>query len=101
MWRLEEGSAEFAAGNYKQSIKAFEHAEAVLKDFDNRAEINVREAGAEVGAVVTNLNALPYRSNYVEIILLNAYKALDYFALGDASGARVELRRMYYSQQGS
>jgi hypothetical protein len=99
MWQLEEGSSFFAAGKYKESIAAFEKAELTAADYENRATVNAREGGAEAGAVVTNQNALPYQGNYYEKILLNAYKALGYFALGDAEGARVELRRMYERQK--
>ena len=99
MWRLEEGSIYFAVGDYKQSLEAYSRAEAILEDYAKRADYNARRGGAEAGAVLTNANALPYKSNYYEAILLNAYKALDYFALGDSEGARVELRRMYFNQK--
>jgi hypothetical protein len=99
MWQLEEGSSFFAAGKYKESIAAFEKAELTAANYEKRATVNAREGGAEAGAVITNQNALPYQGNYYEKILLNAYKALDYFALKDSEGARVELRRMYERQK--
>ena len=99
MWRYEEGSSAFAKGDYAKSIAAFERAEEIQANFENRAVVNAREVGAEAGAAVTNQNALPYQGTYVEKILLNAHKALAYFALGDSNGARVELRRMYERQK--
>ncbi len=99
MWRMEEGAIFFAVGNYKKSIKAFTRAEKILEDYDKRADYNARRGGAEAGSVLTNANALPYKGNYFEAILLDAYKALDYFAIGDSEGARVELRKMYYNQR--
>ncbi len=99
MWQLEEGSACFAEGKYKESLSAFREAEKTANDFEKRAVVSARDGAAEGGAVITNQNAFPYKGNYCEKILLNAYKALDYFALGDSEGARVELRRMYERQK--
>ena len=99
MWKLEEGSLKFAAGDYKGSIKSFERAEKIIYDFEHRADISLRDYAAEAGTFLTTPNTLPYRGNYSEKIMLNAYKALDYMALGDISGARVELRRAYERQK--
>ena len=99
MWRLDEGTADFTAGEYKKSLKAFERSEEIIKDFDTRAEISARDGGAESGSAITNPNTLPYKGMYLDRIMLNAYKALDYFALDDPSGAQVELRRMRFTQK--
>lgn len=99
MWRLEEGSCDFAAAEYESSLKSFRRAEAIIKDFDDRATVNVRQGVAELGSMATNPNTLPYKGDYVDRILLNVHKALDYFALGDAEGARVELRRVHERQK--
>ncbi len=99
MWRLEQGKIKFDAGDYKGSLTAFEKCEALIKEFDDRAAINAREAGAETGSAFTNQNALPYKGFNYDRILLNTYKALDYFALGNVSDANVELRRAYERQK--
>ncbi|MCK5845570.1 MAG: hypothetical protein KAG97_12725, partial [Victivallales bacterium] len=98
MWMYEEGSAKFAAGDYKGSIKAFEKAERIIYDYEHRATVSARDGLAETAAFFTTPNALPYKGNYYEKILLNTFKGLDYMALGDMSGARVELRRAYERQ---
>jgi len=99
MWRLEEGSAKFAAGDYKGSIKDLERAEKLIYDYEHRATVSLRDYAAEAGTFLTTPNTLPYRGNYSEKILLNAYKALDYMGLGDMQGAQVELRRAYERQK--
>jgi hypothetical protein len=99
MWRLEQGKIKFDAGFYDESLKAFERAEQIIEDFDSRAEISARDAGAETGAAFTNQNALPYKGFIYDRILLNAYKALVYFALGKKSDAMVEIRRMHERQK--
>jgi hypothetical protein len=99
MWRLEQGKIKFDNGDYKGSLEAFERCEVLIKEFDDRAAINAREAGAETGSAFTNQNALPYQGFNYDRILLNTYKALDYFALEKPSDAFVELRRAYERQK--
>lgn len=99
MWRLDEGTADFTAGEYEKSLKAFERCEAIIKDFDDRAVVSARDGGAEGSSAVTNPNTLPYKGMYLDRVMLNAYKALDYFALGKPDSAQVEIRRMRFNQK--
>ena len=99
MWRLEEGSAFFCDGEYEKSIEAFDTAENIILDYEKRAVVNLREGKDEAASMLTNPNAIPYKGNYYEKIMLNAYKALCYFALEKPEDARVELRRMYERQK--
>jgi len=99
MWALEAGTANYTAGEYQKSMREFERSELLIQDFDRRAVINARAAGSEVGAALTNPNALPYQGMYLDRVMLNAYKALNYFALNDPAGAQVELRRMREAQK--
>lgn len=94
MWRLDEANVKFENGDYPGSLKAFERSEALVKDFDSRATVSVRDVGAEAGSAMVNPNAIPYRGFCYERILLNTVKALDYFALGNPADAMVELRRL-------
>ena len=75
------------------------NSEALIQDIDQRAVINARAAGAEVGSALTNPNALPYQGMYLDRVMLNAYKALNYFSLKDPAAAQVELRRMREAQK--
>lgn len=99
MWLLEEGTIKFAAGDYSGSLLALEKAENIVKEFDESADLRVRDGGSEVGAAFTNPNALPYKGFCYDRILLNIYKALNYLGLGDKEGALVELRRVYEQQK--
>jgi len=99
MWLLEAGTANLTADNYQKSLYLFEQSEHLIRDFDDRAVINARAAGSEVGSMVTNLNALPYQGMYVDRVMLNAYKALDYFFMNQPESAQVELRRMREAQK--
>ena len=99
MWALEAGTANYSAGEYKKSLSEFEKSEMLIQGFDQRAVINARAAGSEIGSALTNPNALPYQGMYLDRVMLNAYKALNYFALNDPAGALVELRRMREAQK--
>lgn len=99
MWRLEEAKIKFDAGRFSEALKAFEKAEKLVNDFDERAKISARDAGAEAGAAVTNQNALPYRGFICDRILINAYKSMCYIALGDIAAGGVEIRRMHQKQK--
>ncbi|NOQ63278.1 MAG: hypothetical protein GQ582_02050 [Methyloprofundus sp.] len=99
MWRLEQGTALFDATDYPQSLAAFQRCENIIQDFDQRAVISARTGGAEIGAALTNANALPYTGMPLDKLMLNAYKALNYFALNDVAAAQVELRRMREAQK--
>lgn len=99
MWRLDQGTATFTASEYQQSINVFKRCEAIISNYDNRAVISARAGGAEIGSALTNANALPYKGMYLDKVMLNAYKALNYFALDNPSAAQVELRRMREAQK--
>ena len=99
MWFLDQGTIEFDGGDFKNSLKAFQTAEKQINEYDRRAQISVRDGSAEVGSAITNPNAIPYRGMCRDRVLMNVYKALDYFALGNTEGALVELRRARDAQK--
>lgn len=99
LWRLEAGNVLRAAGRFEESNQMFEWAEEAILDFEQRPVISARDGIANVGAIITNENALPYRGNYAERIMVNTYKAMNFLALGDIEAARVEIRRGHERQQ--
>ena len=99
LWRLEEGTVLLAAGRYPESLKAFEAAEDVLKEFESRATVSGRGVLSEGAALVTNQTAIPYSGTAYDRIMLNTYKALAYLRDRRPGEAQVELRRAYERQQ--
>lgn len=99
MWRLEAGTMCFLLGADEEGIRHFEAAEERIEDFDSRATVNLREAGAETAVLVTNLNALPYRGCCRDRILLPVFKAFAYLGKKDEEGFRVELFRLRENQE--
>lgn len=95
IWRLEQAAALRAAGQFKESISAFEAAEERIDKYDEGAKIKiVREAGA----LLSNQAQLPYEGRAYDKILLNTYKALNYLQLGEPEKARVEFIRAQQRQ---
>lgn len=99
LWHLEAGKILHAAGDYQESNRYFEKSEEIIVEFEERADINVRAGLANIGALATNPAALPYQGSYAERIMVNTYKAMNFMAMGNLEGARVELRRAYERQR--
>jgi len=99
MWRLEAGSMNFHLGNFKNSVEQFSIAERLIHEYDDRAKVSVRDAGAEAGTAVTNLNTLPYRGFCRDRIALSIYKSLAYLGNDNESAFRAQLRRLRNEQK--
>lgn len=99
MWRLESGSMNFNMGNFSESVEQFKSAEKLIADYDERAKLSARDAGAEVGMSVTNLNTLPYRGFCRDRIALSIFKSLAYLGMDNESAFRAQLRRLRNEQK--
>ena len=99
MWRLEAGSMNFHLGNFEECIEQLRIAEDMINDYDERAEVSARDLGAETGAALTNLNALPYRGYCRDRIALAVYKALAYLGKGDEEAFHAQIRRLRNEQK--
>lgn len=95
IWRLEEGAALRADGQFKESNTALEAAEEKVNKFDEGAKIKV---GSETVALLSNQANLPYEGRAYDKIMLNTYKALNYLHLGEPDKARVEFTRALQRQ---
>ena len=99
MWRLEAGSMNFHVGNFQECIDQLKIAEELIEAYDQRAEVSARDLGAETGAALTNLNALPYRGWCRDRIALAVYKALAYLGIGDEGKFHAQIRRLRNEQK--
>lgn len=84
------------AGYYRRSLAAFDQADAQISRWEQQARVKL---GAEAGALLTNQANTPYRGRSYDKVMMNAYKALDYLALGERDRARVELNRALQRQR--
>lgn len=96
IWRLEQGTALRAAGQYQESIAAFDTAEEKINISDEKAKVSV---SGEMKALLSNQATLPYEGRDYDRVMMNAYKALNFIQLGEPDKARVELIRASQRQQ--
>ena len=96
IWRLEQGAALRADGQYEASNEAFAKAQEKMDDYAQKAKVRV---GQETGALLSNQAELDYEGRAYDGIMLNTYRALNYLALGEPDKARPELIRAYQRQQ--
>lgn len=96
IWELELGAIQRANGDYEDSNKTFDMAQAKMDDYEAKAKVRV---GQEAGALLSNQAELDYEGRSYDGIMLNTYKALNYLNLGEPDKARPELIRAYQRQQ--
>lgn len=96
IWRLEQATALRAAGDYSNSIVAFNRAARLIGEYDEKATVSVSR---ETGALLSNQANLPYKGREYDKVMLNTYQALNYLQLGEVDKARPEIIRAYQRQQ--
>tara|TARA_R110000868_G_scaffold8205_3_gene42509 strand:- start:104280 stop:105617 length:1338 start_codon:yes stop_codon:yes gene_type:complete len=103
LYLMEYGRIEQLAGNFTQSRDIYTQAIANVDALQQKAKITATGMFDQSAALLVNDNAIPYQGYPYEYILLHQYQALNYVALGDVSGALVEVRRadeeQSYTQQ--
>lgn len=91
VWALQLGITERALGNFATSNSVLDSAERQVNFEDNESAI--ARAGELAGSMLVNDAALDYEPYYYDGVMLNTYKAWNFWQLGDLQNARVELNR--------
>jgi hypothetical protein len=82
-------------GTVLHLAKKYEESNAVLEDAKATAEeLWTESVGSNIAAWMTTDNSLPYQGEDFEKVLIHFVAALNYIALGETSGARVEARQI-------
>ena len=84
---------------YQKSITAFDKAEAILDEYENRAEISLRNIGAGIGSTLFSKGAETYYGKGYERTLMHSLNSINYAMLGNFEGATVEMRKMEKRQE--
>ena len=95
----ELGTVHHAAGNYEASNTAFLEAVELAEEFDERATVSMRDAGAFASALLLNDKTIPYRGSPFERVLMHTYLAINFLMQHDLEKARVEILRAYAKQK--
>ena len=87
LYFVNAGMVEHLKGDFEKSNEFFEQADLFVEDFQKKAV----EEGA---SLLLNPNISTYRGEDHEVLLINYYKALNYYLLGNTNDALVEVRRL-------
>ncbi len=99
LYLQEMGRLAQLGGEPATSLEDFRKAIALYNEQDDEALIRLTGLGATGSALLTNDNALPYRGEDYERILLHGFQALNFWRLGRLEGAAVEFRRVTEEQR--
>ena len=89
LWTLQLASVERMCKDYPQSLSHFDSAEDMMKHFD----LKDSKVGDAICSTAINDNAVAYKGQEYDGIMMNTYKALDFMAIGNMDNARVEINR--------
>lgn len=98
LYLQERGRLTQILGDTEQSRKDYASAINVYDENDQAALIRLGETGSAIGSVLVNDNALAYRGQDYERIMLHTFQALNYWQDKDLEGAAVEFRRATLEQ---
>lgn len=85
--------------DYKKSIDAFNQAEIILDDYENRAQISLRSIGAGIGSTIFSKGAETYYAKGYERTLMHTLNSINYIMLGNFEAGTVEMRKMEKRQE--
>jgi len=85
--------------DYLKSIAAFNRAEGILDEYENRAEISFRNIGSGVGSGLFSKGAETYYAKGYERTLMHTLNGMNYAMMGNFESAAVEMRKMEKRQE--
>jgi len=88
LWALQLAASQRAQLDHADSIASFDKAEEMMNYYAPQSE-----ALDTVGSTLVNDNAIPYKGQEYDGIMVNTYKALDFLAEKKPDLARVEFNR--------
>lgn len=92
LWALEAGALLKTSGLPERSNLMLDGAENLMKDDDTRG---MASSGANHAlSLIANDNVMPYSPAVYDTVMLNTYKALNFWNKGDYANARVEWNRV-------
>ena len=96
IWQLEDGAAQRAFGDLRQSMAALDKVDELIAKYEEKAKIRI---SSETGALFSNQANLPYEGYDYDKVMVSTYKALNYLQLGEPDKARPEMFKAYQRQQ--
>ncbi|WP_145960340.1 COG3014 family protein [Leminorella richardii] len=92
LWSLEAGALLRMTNQLDRSTKVFDGAELLIKDSETK---NIAASGlSQAASMVVNDNVMDYSPRVYDRVMVNTYKALNFWQLADFNNARVEWNRV-------
>jgi hypothetical protein len=88
LWALQLAASKRADSNHADSIATFDKAEEMMNYFATNSEVL-----DTVGSTLVNDNAIPYKGQEYDGVMVNTYKALDFMAEKKPDLTRIEFNR--------
>ena len=101
LYLLEFGRLAQIKGDIYQSLQSFQQAQKMIKEIDQKPIFSASGAIAQSSSILVNDNALPFRPEGYERVMLNLYQAMNYVYQNDLEGAAVEVRKANLEQEQS
>lgn len=99
LYTMERGRLNQLASNFDASKSDFELVISRFEEQDLAATLSVSSTMGKSSALLTNDNAIPYTGAPYERLFVHHHQAMNYWGLGDLSGAEVEFRKLALEQQ--
>ena len=96
---LEKGRLAFLQENWAESQLLFDKAYQMIEQENAKANIQISKGLSNVGAAVSNDNAIKYQVPAYEQSMLHSYQALNYVYQGQLESALVEVRKANLVQE--
>jgi len=96
---LERARLQYLLGDWQKSQHDFSLVYQSLEEERKKAKLQISKGLKQVGAIVSNDNAIAYEIPTYEQSMMHSYQALNYMNLGDLEGALVEIRRANLVQE--
>lgn len=85
--------------DYNKSIDAFNKAEEILDEYENRAQISLRNIGSGISSTLFTKGAEKYYAKGYERTLMHTLNSINYIMLSNFEAATVEMRKMEKRQE--
>ncbi len=99
LYLLELGRIAQIRGDIFLSSQSFRLAESHIKNMEGKAIISASGTSSQLSSILINDNALPYKLESYEKIMLYQYQAMNYLYKNDIEGAAVEVRKANAEQE--
>lgn len=99
LYLMERGRIAQINGDTAASIEDFQQAIEEWTKFEEKALLSASGTAFQGASLVSNDNAVPYRGEGYERVLVHQFQALNYLAQNDLQAALVEVRRANLEQR--